>query len=73
MVWVDLGCVVVFDVVWWCGCGVLICVGVGFGLVGLGRGGLWWHGGFGWGGAVMAWGRSCGWVPMGLGWILGGF
>ena len=46
MVWVDLGSVVVFDVVWWCGCGVLICVGVGFGLVGgsgvvgLGRSGL---------------------------------
>ena len=52
----------------WCGCGVLICVGVAFGsvggddVVGLGRGGLWWHGGFGCGGAVVAWGRGCGWV-----------
>ena len=32
--WVDLGYVVVYDVVWWCGCGVLICVGVGFRSVG---------------------------------------
>ena len=46
MVWVDLGSVVVCDVVWWCGCRVLICVGVSFGFVGgkgvmgLDRGGL---------------------------------
>ena len=53
-------------------------VGVGFWFVwewvlgwwvaaGLGHGELWWHGGFGCGGAVMAWGRSCGWFLMGLG------
>ena len=49
--------------VWWCGCGVLICVGVGFGLVGCGGFGSWWvmvAWGFGCGGVVMAWGRSCG-------------
>ena len=63
-VWVDLGCDVVCDVAWWYGHRVLICVGLGFGLVGgnvvvgLGRGGLWgyrlwWHGGFGCGLGVL--------------------
>ena len=30
---------------------------------------LWWHGGFGCGGAVVAWGYGYGWVLMGLEWV----
>ena len=31
LVWVNLGCGVICNGVQWCGCRVLICVGVGFG------------------------------------------
>ena len=82
-VWVDLGCDVVCDVVWWYGHRVLICVGLGFGLVGgnvvvgLGRGGLWgyrlwWHGGFGCGlGGFGCGGAVVAW-GYGYGWALMG-